>query len=252
MSNHFGKLAAIFAVVVLAGAIAFNQFMGATADSFTKEEIQEIVKEYIDENPSIIVDAFTKFRQEQQQAQQREQREKFLANKDKILSSETSPSIGSDADDAVVIVEFFDYSCGYCKRAIDAVNSIIDQEDDVRFVFKEFPILSPASTMAAKYALASREQGKYLEYHTALMKAQGQKTEEKLKELALEVGLDFDKLKKDANSSKVQKELDDVRALAQSIGISGTPAFIIGDEIAPGFIPLDRMKALVEQAREKS
>lgn len=252
MSSNFAKLAAVFAILVLGAGIAFNQFMGASAEGFTKEEIQDIVKETINENPSLIVEAFTKYRQEQQEAQQREQREMFLKNKDKVLKSDYSPTFGSDADDAVVVVEFFDYNCGYCKRAIDAVNTVIEEDNNVRFIFKELPILSPSSTMAAKYALAAQEQGKYLEYHTALMKHQGQKDEKVLESLAKEIGLDVEKLKKDADSSKVQKELEENKQIASQIGVRGTPAFIIGDSITPGFIPLDQMQRLIEQAKEES
>lgn len=252
MNNSFAKLAVVFAVIVIAAAIGFNQFMGADAKSYTKEEIQEIVKEYINDNPEVIVNAFQKHRAEQQAAQQAEQREKFMANKDKLLSSDVSPTVGSDADDALVVVEFFDYNCGYCKRAIDAVNKVIEENEDVRFVFKEFPILSDSSRLAAKYALAAAEQGKYLEYHTALMEAKGGKTEEKLLSIAKDLGLDTEKLKKDAESSKIQKEISENRELAQSLGISGTPAFIIGDEMQPGYIPYEQMKEIIEREKEKS
>lgn len=251
MSKNFLKLGIVFAVIILAGAIGFNHFMGAQAD-YTKEDIEQIVKEYIEENPNIIVDSFERYRNQQQLVYQQQQREKVLAHKDKLLASETSPAIGSDADDAIVIVEFFDYNCGYCKRAIDAVNTIIKEEKDVRFVFKEFPILSPSSKTAAEYALASREQGKYIEYHTLLMKHQGNKDEKTLLDLAKKAGLDVEKLKKDAQAPKIQEELDNNRALAQSIDVRGTPAFIVGNQISPGYIPLEQMKQLIEIARQKS
>ena len=252
MNNSFAKLAAVFAVIVIAGAIGFNQFIGADAKGFTKEEVQEIVKEYINDNPEVIVNAFQKYRTEQQAEQQKEQREQFLANKEKVLSSDVSPTVGSDADDALVVVEFFDYNCGYCKRAIGAVKKVIEENEDVRFVFKEFPILSDSSRVAARYALAAAEQGKYLEYHNALMNAKGGKSEEKLLSIAEDLGLDTEKLKKDAGSSKIEKEISDNRALAQSLGISGTPAFIIGDEMQPGYIPYERMQEIIEQEKDKS
>ena len=253
MKNDFGKLLAVFAIIAIAAGIGFSQFMGAGADQegdgLTKSDVQEIVKDYINENPGIIVEAFQKHRQQQQEEQQRQQREQFLENKDDILASDYSPVVGNESDDAVVVVEFFDYNCGYCKRAIDDVNKVID-EHNVKFIFKEFPILSESSRTAARYALAAQEQGKYLEYHTALMEYKGQKNEENLLDLAEEIGLDPEKLKEDAQSGKVEEELQKNKELAQKIGVRGTPAFIIGDNISPGYIPYSQMKTLIEQAQE--
>lgn len=258
MKSDFTKLAFVLAVVLIAGAIAFNYYTGAQADknsgsgeSFTKKEIQEIVKETISENPEIIVEAFQKYQKDQRQAQQEKQREQFLANKDELFEDNNSPTIGSDNPDAVTIVEFFDYNCGYCKRAIGAVNKVIDTEENVRFIFKEFPILSESSELAAKYALAAEKQDKYLEFHTALMEFKGPKNEESLTKLAKDMGLDVNKLKKDANSEEVNKEIQETKALARKLGISGTPAFIIGDDLSPGYIPYEQMKAMIEKARKE-
>lgn len=255
MKNSFFKLAFVLAVILIAGGIAFNHYTGVQADqndqAMTKEDVQEIVKQTIADNPEIIVEAFQKYQTQQREAQREQQREKFLENKDKLLENNNSPTIGAESPDAVTIVEFFDYNCGYCKRAIGAVNQIIEEEDDVRFVFKEFPILSASSETAARYALAAHEQGKYLEFHTALMEFKGQKNEESILKLASELDLDIEKLKEDAKSDKVSEELEETKALARELGVTGTPAFVIGDEFAPGYIPYEQMKGMIEKAKDQ-
>jgi protein-disulfide isomerase len=120
----------------------------------------------------------------------------------------------------------------------------------LRIVFKEFPILGPASLVASKAALASRSQGKYLEYHTALMSHRGQLDEAVILRLAKSVGLDTDKLKADMESAEVAKAIADNQKLAEELGIRGTPAFVIGDELVPGAIKLDDMKSYVDAARK--
>ena len=123
-------------------------------------------------------------------------------------------------------------------------------DSKLRFVFKEFPILGPASVVASKAALAARAQGKYLEFHNALMSQRGQLDEGVIMRLAKSVGLDTDRLKKDMESAEVTGAIAKNQQLAEELGIRGTPAFIIGDELVPGAIKLEDMKSLVATARK--
>ena len=151
----------------------------------------------------------------------------------------------------VTVVEFFDYQCGYCKAVQADTQTLIKGDSKLRFVLKEFPILGPASVVASKAALASRGQGKYVEFHNALMAQRGQLDEAVIMRLAKSVGLDTDRLKKDMDSPDVLKVIAANQALAEKLNIRGTPAFVFGDELVPGAIKLDDMKRLTDAARAK-
>jgi protein-disulfide isomerase len=144
-----------------------------------------------------------------------------------------SPVVGNAKGD-VPVIEFFDYNCGYCKKAFSEVAKLVDKDKNVRVILKEFPILAKGSEEAARVALAARLQGKYWEFHRAMLESQGQANEAAALRVAEKLGLDMTRLKKDMASSEVKKELEETRALAQKMGIQGTPHFIIGDRIIPG------------------
>jgi len=212
-----------------------------------KEALGGVIKDYLMENPQVIFDAIEAHRINEEKRQQ-EQAESAIKDNLAKLTSADSPSIGpADAD--VTIVEFFDYNCGYCKRALPDVVSISETDKKVRFVFKEMPILGPTSTAAAKWAMAAHKQGKYFEYHSALMEFRGPKEEKQLEKLAKDVGLDLDQMKKDANSGEIQAMIDADVALARTIGINGTPAFIVGETLYPGYIGEDGMVNAIKEAR---
>ena len=132
------------------------------------------------------------------------------------------------------VIEFFDYNCGYCKKAFLDIAKLVDKDKKVRVIMKEFPILSKGSEEAAKVALAAKMQGKYWEFHRALLQSQGQANEATSLRVAEKLGLDMARIKKDMASPEVQKEIDDTRELATKMGIQGTPHFIVGDRIIPG------------------
>ena len=131
-------------------------------------------------------------------------------------------------------IEFFDYNCGYCKKAFGDVAKLVDKDKKVRLILKEFPILSKGSEEAAKVALAAKMQGKYWEFHRAMLESQGQANEASALRVAEKLGLDMPRLKKDMASAEVKKEIEDTRKLATKMGIQGTPHFIVGDRIIPG------------------
>jgi len=188
-----------------------------------KEALGGVIKDYLMENPQVIFDAIEAHRINEEKRQQ-EQAESAIKDNLAKLTSADSPSIGpADAD--VTIVEFFDYNCGYCKRALPDVVS------------------------TAKWAMAAHKQGKYFEYHSALMEFRGPKEEKQLEKLAKDVGLDLDQMKKDANSGEIQAMIDADVALARTIGINGTPAFIVGETLYPGYIGEDGMVNAIKEAR---
>ncbi len=216
----------------------------AEAAALTKSDVEKIVRDYIKSNPQEILNAVDEY----QRALVSEQRKTVLAQNKFSLFKDEAPEAGNPKGD-VAVIEFFDYNCGYCKRVLPDIQKLLDEDKNVRFIFKDFPILGPSSELASKWALAAAKQGKYLDYHKALMTAQGALNEEVLSSLAKDLGLDVDRLKKDAQGSDISEAISKNRALAASLGLSGTPAFIIGDEVAPGAITIERFRSLVETAR---
>ena len=146
-----------------------------------------------------------------------------------IFRRPNAPTAGNPSGD-VTIVEFFDYNCGYCKRAFGDVAKIVEKDPKVKVVFKELPILSKGSEEGAKVALAAKLQGKYWEAHRALIGLRGEINEQTALKAVEKLGLDMAKLKKDMEGSEVKGEIETVRNLAQKMGIQGTPHFLVGDQ----------------------
>jgi len=147
------------------------------------------------------------------------------------------------------VVEFFDYNCGFCRRAMPDVMKLVDNDDNVKIVFKELPIFGQESEDAAKGALAAGKQGKYLEMRERLFSDTGKANKEKVLRIANEIGLDIPQLETDMESEDVQAALDEVRNLAQSLGLQGTPLYLIGDRTIPG-APDDLYEQLVAKVTD--
>ena len=162
-----------------------------------------------------------------------------------------SPVSGNPKGD-VTLVEFFDYQCGYCKRSLKPVRDLLETDRQLRIVWKEFPILGPVSRFAARAAMASENQGRYLEFHVAVMGSRGKLTEDRVMTLAGSVGLDVQRLRRDMDDPAIEEYLDETIRLAQVLGIRGTPAFVIGDTLVPGVVGDARLKELIAKARSGS
>ena len=161
-----------------------------------------------------------------------------------------APVLGNPDGD-VTVVEFFDYNCPYCKKATGPLKELIGTDGGVRLVYSEWPILNEGSVFAAKAALASQAQGKYEEFHWALMDLK-RVTRDSTLELAESIGLDIDRLQADMEAPRINKHIEDSMALARELGFSGTPSFVIGEETAPGLIPLEELRRLVQLQRESA
>lgn len=208
----------------------------------------ESVKAYLMDNPEVIMEAIEEYQANQQEIEARRFKETVTQKKD-VLHDPDAPFAGNPDGD-LVIVEFFDYNCGYCKRAIGDVQTIIAKEKDVKIIFKEMPILSETSVHAARYALAAHKQGKYFDYHVALMEHRGQKDPESLQKIGEDLGLDVKKLIKDADSAEIRAEIEKDLELSRELGIRGTPAFIIGETMSPGYLPYTEMKPIIDAERK--
>ena len=158
-----------------------------------------------------------------------------------------SPVSGNPKGD-VTLVEFFDYQCGYCKRSLKPVKDLLETDRQLRIVWKEFPILGPVSRFAARAAMASEKQGRYLEFHVAVMGSRGKLTEDRVMDIAGSVGLDVQRLRREMDDPAIEEYLDETIRLARVLGIEGTPAFVIGDTLVPGAVGGARLKELIARA----
>ena len=222
--------------------------LGVAAQDLTDERIKELALQAILENPQIIMEAVAILDQERG-AQQAEAHAQTLAQQRNLLENDPNAPFMGNADAGTVVVEFFDYNCPYCKRAANDVKALLAADSDIKVVYREWPILGEGSVLAARAALAAHAQGKYEEMHWALMEIQGRAEEASILAAARSVGLDVAKLIDDMESDAVNSHLAVSQGLARDLGFTGTPAFVIGDALVPGAVPLDELQELVAQAR---
>lgn len=216
-----------------------------------EEAIDKRIRAYLLENPDLIVEALRILEQRQTLAEARRSREQLASRQEEILNDPASP-VGWNLDGDVTIVEFFDYQCPYCKAVVPRLNALRSEDDGIRYVYKELPILGPVSVIAARAALASREQDRYEDFHEALMTRPGKIRESDIFIIAEEVGLDIAQLRDDMRAPGIEESIERTRQLATALGINGTPAFVIGDRLVPGAISLEQLRSLVRRARERS
>lgn len=239
-------------LTLLAAAALGFLFAPAPAKAFDNsqtKEIEKIIASYLLENPTIIQKALDKYNVGLAEAADQMRLDAIKKNK-KHLTGKNLPSIGNP-NASVTVVEFFDYNCGYCKRALTDVIQTVANDKDVRIVFHELPILSEDSKLTAEWALAAHKQGKYYEFHKAMMKYRGAKNINVLTKISNDIGLDAEKMRKDAKSDAIAKELQTSIRVAREIGVSGTPAFIVNDEFYGGYLGKGGLERVISQAREK-
>ena len=235
-------LAALALLAPLAAAAHPNHEAGPD-----RAAVEKIVRDYLLKNPEVIEEAIGVLRA-RQQAEQRKRAEVAIARNGKALRAHPLSPVSGNVEGDVTVVEFFDYQCGYCKRALPTMEALLETDPDVRVVWKEFPILGPVSEFAARASMASARQDLYLPFHLALMR-EPKLTEGKVLEIAGKTGLDTARLQQDMEDPAIQAYIDETRTLAREIGITGTPAFVIGGRLVPGVVDSARMKELVASAR---
>ncbi len=246
--------AALLGSLVFLQNVIFERALASTHDIFTPEERQafeSIIRDYLLKNPDVILEVLNSLRERERLATAQRSREQLAVRRDDLLNDPDSP-VGGNPEGDVTIVEFFDYRCPYCRTVAPTLAQLLEEDREIRFVYKEWPILGPVSEVAAKAALAAREQDLYEEFHKALMTYPGQLTEDTVFQLGNRVGLDEGRLRRDMEAPEIKDSLDRTRALAAALGITGTPAFVIGDQLVPGAASLSDLRALVKQARKSS
>lgn len=213
-----------------------------------KSAIESIVKDYLLANPELFLEIQTRL-EAKLEAQQAERLRDTLAEVAGDLFHDPDAPVAGNPKGDVTVVEFFDYNCGYCKRGLKDVAKLIETDKNVRVVFRELPILAKGSDEAARVALAARVQGKYWEFHRAMLEHKGQANEASALKIAESLGLDMDKVKADMASDAAKAEITKVRELAQKLGINGTPHFLVGDRSIPG-APEDLLAQLASDVGE--
>ncbi len=238
------------AILFVAALMAISP-LSARAQDMTPEEVKRLALEAIRENPQIIMEAVAILQAQEEEAA-RAATDRVLSEQRLLLEQDpNAPVIGNPEGD-VTLVEFFDYNCPYCKRAAPDVKTLLDFDDNVRVVYREWPILGDGSVFAARAALAARNQGKYEAFHWALMDLKGRAEEASVLKIAADLGLDIGKLRADMQSEEVEEHIQTSMTLARLLGFNGTPSWVIGDNLVPGLVGIDELQRLIEVAREKT
>lgn len=221
----------------------------APAQALTEDRVRDLVLETIRQNPDVVAEAISILREREQKAQA-EAAQGVLSENREALENDPNAVVLGNPDGDVTIVEFFDYNCGYCRKAFMDIAELVKSDDQIKVVMREWPILGEPSEFAARASLASRAQDKYGDFHMAMMHHKGRLSEDTVMEVANEVGLDTDKLREDMKAPEVQSHIDTSRELTQALKVQGTPAFVFADQIVPGIITLEQMQELVKKARD--
>ncbi len=219
----------------------------------TVEDVEKVIAKWVEKNPKFIIQAFNKIEQEARAERMKMSGETIKNKTEELFNDKNSPSYAGGKYD-VTIVEFFDYSCGYCKRAQAIVAELLKEDSKVRVVYKEFPILGPSSEELSSIAIAVHlsEPTSYKKFHDALMKSNARSKEAAMK-VAKDSGINVAKIEEILKNQKdkVSQIIQQNRSLGSSVGIDGTPAFIIGDELIPGAIDLETLKGKIKSIRSK-
>ncbi|WP_299657692.1 DsbA family protein [uncultured Tateyamaria sp.] len=240
-----------------AAALALTIALPAQAldlSQMTDEERQifrEEVRSYLMDNPQVIMDAVQVLEQRQAQAQAQADLSLVSDNADEIFDDGFS-FVGGNPDGDITLVEFLDYRCGFCKRAHGEVAKLLESDGNIRLIVKEFPILGEQSVLASRFAVATKQiagPDAYKGVNDALMEMTGDVSMLTLRRMATTFGLDAEAIEAHMDTESVTDEIRRTRALAQRLQITGTPTFVLQDELLRGFLPYDEMQALIEEKR---
>ena len=227
----------------------------ASAQSFNdaqRGEIQKIMKDYLLTHPEILEEVSAELTKRQAAAEAEKHAAAVTANANLIFNSPRGVTVGNKDGD-VTFVEFFDYNCGYCKKAMTDMVEIMKDDPKLKVVLKEFPVLGPGSVEAAQVAVAVRMQDptgkKYLAFHQNLLIVRGQADKARSMAAAKEAGLDMARLEKDFSSPEVRATIEENFKLAESMGMNGTPSYVIGKQVIIGAVGIDALKEKISNAR---
>jgi protein-disulfide isomerase len=246
----FRLLAPALLALALCGALP-----AASAQSFSdtqRGDIEKIIRSYLVSHPEVLEEAINELNKRQAAAEEQKHEASISENASKIFNSPRGVVLGNKDGD-VTFVEFFDYNCGYCKRAMADMLDLMKTDPKLKVVLKEFPVLSPGSVEAAQVAVAVRMQDpggkKYLDFHQRLLGGRGPADKARALAAAKDAGLDMTRLEKDLASPEVKATIDENFKLAEAMGMNGTPSYVIGKQVVVGAIGLEGLKEKIGLAR---
>ncbi len=241
----------VLATALAAAAPAGAQPAGAISPE-QKGQIETIVHDYLLKNPEVLREAMVEL-DRRDKAKEAEAREKITLDQNgPLFTSPYQMEIGNPKGD-VTLVEFFDYNCGYCKKALSDNIKLLDGDRNLRIILKEFPVLGPGSVEASRVAMAARTSMKpdqVLQFHTRLLGSRGPANKQKALEVAKEIGLDPAALAKQMDSTEVSTGIKQAMTLADQLGLTGTPSFVIGGEVVVGAVGFDELKEKIASVRK--
>lgn len=248
-----GLAAAAFAAMGLVAA-GSGGVAGAAAETggFSEgqvKSIEKIVKDYLLKHPEILQEVQEALERKAAQAREDATRAHLPAFYKSLAALSPDLKSMSVGKGGVTVVEFFDYNCGYCRRTLADLVKLMESDPDIKVQFMEYPILAPQSKDAARAAIAAGKQGKYFEFHKAMFAA-GRASKESALKVASQIGLDMTRLKADMASPETDELLNKISQMARQMFIDGTPTFIIGDKVNPGWTQFEQLKEMVSEARK--
>lgn len=240
-------------LLALAAALALPVTLPAGAQTAQpdRKAIEAIVKDYLLKNPEVIQEAMTELERRKEEQQKQAQAAALKESRELLVNSPRGVLVGNPTGD-VTMVEFFDYNCGFCKRALGDLRTLMKADPKLRVVLKDFPVLGPESVEASKIAVAAKMQLKgdrLFEYHSKLLDSRGRVNGERALAVAKEMGLDMAKLQRDVGGEDVAATIQENAVLGDKLGLSGTPAYIIGDEIIPGAVGVEPLTKTIASVR---
>jgi protein-disulfide isomerase len=249
---YFFNVTAVGAALVFllaASGPAQSPVPSPTVSKQDRENIEKIVREYLIAHPEVLREAMQALQDKEELEKRQTTAQNLKKLSSQIYSDAESPVLGN-AHGSVSVVVFYDYFCGYCRKTIPGLADIIAKEKDVRFIYKELPILGPDSITAARAALAAERQGKFAAFHKAMISAESA-SDKSLRAIAEKLGLDYVRMQKDMADPKIAEAIGRTMDLATALNIEGTPAYLVGDEFIPGAITSESLSKIIANERAK-
>jgi protein-disulfide isomerase len=246
------RLAAAAAGVLLLAQPASDRARAQGLSPDQRGEIERVIRDYLVKNPEVLQEAIAELEKRQAAADGEKYRAAVKTNAALLFNSPRHVVLGNPQGD-VTMVEFFDYNCGYCKRALTDMLDLMKDDSKLKVVLKEFPVLGQGSVEAAQVAIAVHMQDKsgkkYLDFHQKLLTGRGQVDKARALAAAREAGLDMSRLEKDLTSPEIRASLEESFKLAEALGLNGTPSYVIGEDVLIGAVGRDALRAKVNTAR---
>lgn len=248
--SMFERLAAVAFALFLALLLPISA--ASAAEGLDQAAVERIIKDYLLKNPEVLEEALNALQDKRAAEQAAQQKLAFEANKDKLFKSPSGAVFGNPNGN-VTLVEFFDYNCGYCKRGLADILNLLDKDKNLRVIIKDFPVLGPGSLEAATVAVAVKQQldgEKFLEFHKTLLSTRGPVAKDRALEVAQQSGVDMAKLNADIAGKTVRSIVTESLKLGDSLGISGTPSYVLGSELVVGAVGYDALRQKIESVRK--